>query len=117
MAQSLDFTRLGVAQALLHLETGITHLNDATLADDGVMELHGLAEVQVHMNENVFEGEPVDFSLKDMLKVPASTHVEVIALRPVIDMVVRVEVAHAYLNRTRVHRLLISSQSEGWAAT
>jgi hypothetical protein len=38
-----------------------------------------------------------------MLEIAASTHVEVIALRPVVDVIVRVEVAHADLYGTREH--------------
>jgi hypothetical protein len=71
------------------------------------MEQHRMAEVQVHMNEDVLEGEPVDFGLEDMLKVTASTHVEVVALRPVVDVVIRVEVAHADLDGTGKHDVLL----------
>ena len=75
------------------------------------MKMNGLAEVQVNVDKNVFESKPIDMGLKDMLEVTASTHVEKIALRPVVDVVVRVEVAHADLNGTREHRLLISSRN------
>ena len=62
-----------------------------------------MAEVQVHMDEDILESEPVDRCLEDMLEVAASAHVEKVALRPVVDMVVRVKVAHADLYRTREH--------------
>ena len=55
------------------------------------------------MDEDIFEGEPVDFGLEDMLEVAASTHVEVVALRPVVDVVVRVKVAHSDLDGTGEH--------------
>ena len=111
MAQGLDFASFSIFQALLHLEAGVAYLEDATLTNNGIMEQHGMAEVQVHMDEDIFEGEPVDFGLKDMLEVAASTHVEVVALRPIVDVVIRVEVAHADLYRTREHKLLISSRN------
>jgi hypothetical protein len=38
-----------------------------------------------------------------MLKIAASTHVEVVALRPIVDVVVGVKVAHADLDGTREH--------------
>ena len=117
MAQGLHLARLAVAQELLHLEAGVAHLKDTALADDGVVKLYGLAEVEVDVDKDIFEGQPVDFGLEDMLEVTASAHVEVVALRPVVDMVVRVEVAHANLNWAREHRLFISSQSAEWAAT
>ena len=103
VAQSLHLARFGIFQALLHLETGVAHLTDAAFAYNRVMEKHRLAEIQVHMDENVFECKPVDSGLEDMLEVAASTHVEVVALRPVVDVVVRVEVAHADLDGTGEH--------------
>ena len=62
-----------------------------------------MAEIQVNVDEDVFECEPVDFGLEDMLEIAASTHVEIIALRPVIDVVVWVKVAHSDLDGTREH--------------
>ena len=106
VTQRLDFACFAVAKALLHLETGVAYFNDATLAHNRVVEQHGMAEVQIHVDEDVFECEPVDFGLEDMLKVAASTHVEIIALRPVVDVVVRVKVAHSDLDGTREHFLL-----------
>ena len=103
MAQSLDFASISIFQALLHLETGIANLEDATFTHNGVVEQYGMAEVQVNMDEDIFEGEPVNFALKDMLEIEASAHVEKVALRPVVDVIVRVEVAHADLYRTREH--------------
>ena len=116
MAQGLDFARFSIFQALLHLEAGVAYLEDATFTNNGVVEQHGMAEVQVHMDEDIFKGQPVNFGLEDMLKVSASTHVEKVALRPVVDMVIRVEVAHADLYGTREHKLLISSQNAVSAA-
>ena len=103
MAQRLDLARFGILEALLHLETGVAHLNDAAFTDNRVVEKHRLAEIQVHVDEDVFECEPIDSGLEDMLEVAASTHVEVVALRPVIDVVIRVEVAHADLDGTGKH--------------
>ena len=103
VAQGLDFARLGIFEALLHLKAGVTYLGDSAFTNNRVVEQHGVAEVQIHMDEDIFEGQPVDFGLEDMLKVSASTHVEVIALRPVVDVIVRVKVAHADLYRTREH--------------
>ena len=103
MAQGLDLARLGVAQELLHLEAGVAYLGDAAFTHTGVVELHGMAKVQVHMDEDILEGEPVDGCLEDMLKITATAHVEVVALRPVVDVVVRVEVAHADLDGTGKH--------------
>ena len=103
MAQGLDFARFSIFQALLHLEAGVAYLENATLTNNGVVEQHGMAEVQVHMDEDILKGEPVDFGLEDMLEIAASAHVEKVALRTVVDMVIRVEVAHADLYRTRKH--------------
>ena len=103
MAQGLDLACFSILKALLHLEAGVAYLCDATLADNEVVEQHWVAKVQVHMDEDVFKGQPIDFALKDMLEITASTHVEVVALRPVVDVVIRVEVAHADLYRTREH--------------
>ena len=103
MAQSLDFARFGILEALLHLETRVAYLNDATFTDNWVMEVYGLLEVQVHVDKDVFKSEPVDFGLENMLKVAASAHVEVVALRPVVDVVVRIKVAHSDLDGTREH--------------
>ena len=106
VAQGLDFARFSIFQALLHLKAGVAYLEDATLTNNGVVEQHGMAEVQVHVDEDIFEVEPVDFGLKDMLEIAASAHVEIIALRPVIDMIVWVKVAHSDLDGTREHFLL-----------
>ena len=103
VAQGLDFARFAVAETLLHLETGVAHLGDATLTDNRVVKTDRLAEIQVHVDEDVFECEPVDFSLEGMLEIAASAHVEVVALRPVVDMVVRVKVAHSDLDGTGEH--------------
>ena len=116
MAQGLDFARFSIFQALLHLEAGVAYLEDAAFTNNGVVEQHGMAEVQVHMDEDIFKGKPIDFGLEDMLEIAASTHVEKVALRPVVDMVIRVEVAHADLYRTREHKLLISSRNAVSAA-
>ena len=103
MAQRLDFARFGILQALLHLETRVAYLEDSTFTYNRVVKQDGLAKIQVHMDEDVLEGQPVDFSLEDMLEVAASAHVEVVALRPIVDVVIRVEVAHADLDGTRKH--------------
>ena len=103
MAQGLDFARFSIFKALLHLEAGVAYLEDATFTNNGVVEQHGMTKVQVHMDEDILKGQPVDFGLEDMLEVSASTHIEVVALRPVVDMVVRVEVAHADLDGAREH--------------
>ena len=103
VAQGLDFARVSILEALLHLEAGVAYLSDAALADNRVVEANRLAEVQVHVDEDILEGQPVDFGIKCMFEVATSTHVEVVALRPVVDVVVRVEVAHADLDRTREH--------------
>ena len=108
VAQGLDFTRLGVTQALLHFKAGVAHFGDAALTDNGVMELHGFTEVQVHVDKDVFKGQPIDFGLEDMLEIAASTHVEVVALRPVVDVVVGVKVAHSDLDGTGEHIFLIN---------
>ena len=103
MAQGLDLACFSIFQALFHLEAGVAYLCDATLADNGVVKQHRVAKVQVHMDKDVFKGQPIDFALKDMLEITASTHIKVVALRPVVDVVIRVEVAHADLYRTREH--------------
>ncbi len=103
VAQGLDFARFSIFKALLHLEAGVAYLEDATFTNNGIMEQHGMAEVQVHMDEDILKGQPVDFGLEDMLEIATSTHVEVVALRPIVDVVIRVEVAHANLDGTRKH--------------
>ena len=103
VAHGLDFARLAIAKKLFHLEAGATNFSDTALADNLVVKQHRSAEIQVHMDEDVFEGQPIDGRLKNMLKITASTHVEVVALRPVVDVVVRVEVAHSDLDGTREH--------------
>ena len=103
VAQGLDFARLGIFEALLHLKTRVTYFGDSAFTNNRVVEQHGVAEVQIHVDKDIFEGQPVDFGLEDMLKVSASTHVEVIALRPIVDVIVRVKVAHADLYRAREH--------------
>jgi len=65
--------------------------------------MHWLAKVQVHVDEDILESQPVDSGLEDILEIAASTHVEEVALRPVVDVVVRVEVAHADLDGTGEH--------------
>ena len=105
MAQGLHLARFGILQALLHPEAGVAHLDDAALANDRIVKLHRLAEVKIHMDENVFEGQPIDFGLEDMLEVAASAHVEVIALRPVVNVVIGIEVAHADLDGTGEHNV------------
>ena len=103
MAQGLDFARFSIFQALLHLEAGVAYLEDVTFTYNGVVKQHRLTEIEIHMDEDILEGEPVDGCLEDMLEVTASAHVEKVALRPVVDVIVRVEVAHADLYRTREH--------------
>ena len=106
MAQRLDLTRFGILETLLHLETGVAHLDETAFAHNRVVEMHGNTEIKVDVDEDIFESQPVDSGLKDMLEVAASTHVEVVALRPVVDVVVRVEVAHADLDGTGEHGML-----------
>ena len=103
MAQGLDLTCFSIFQALFHLEAGVAYLEDATFTYNGVMKQHGFTEIEIHMDEDIFKGHPIDFGLEDMLEVAASAHVEKVALRPVVDMVVWVEVAHANLYGTREH--------------
>ena len=103
VAQGLDFARFSIFKALLHLKAGVAYLEDAAFTNNRVVEQHGMAEIQVHMDEDILEGKPVDFGLEDMLEVAASAHVEKVALRPVVDVIIRVEVAHADLYRTREH--------------
>ena len=106
MAQGLDLARFGVFQALLHLEARVAYLGDSAFADNRVVEMHRHTEVEVNVNKDIFEGQPVDFGLEDVLEVAASTHVEVVALRPVVDVVVRVKVAHSDLDGTGEHLML-----------
>ena len=106
MAQRLDFARFCILQALLHLETGIAHLGDAALTHNVVMEMHGMAEIKVDVNKHIFECKPVDLCLEDMLEVSASAHVEEVALRPVVDVIIRVEVAHSDLDGTGKHNVV-----------
>lgn len=106
VTQRLDFVGLDIAQALLHLEAGVAQFGDTALAHNVVMEMHGMAEIKVDMDENIFEGQPVDLGLEDMFEVSASTHVEEVALRPVVDVIVRVEVAHADLDGTGKHNVV-----------
>lgn len=103
MAQCLDFTRFRIFQALFHFKTGVAHLSDTALADNRVVKQHGMAKVQVHMDKNILECEPIDWRLEDMLEVSASAHVEEVALRPVVDVIVRVKVAHSDLDWTGEH--------------
>ena len=103
MAQGLDFARLGIFEALLHLKAGVTYFGDSAFTNNRVVKEHRFSKVQIHVDKDIFKGQPVDFGLEDMLKVSASTHVEVVALRPVVDVVVRVKVAHADLYRAREH--------------
>ena len=103
MTHCLDFARFAVSQALFHLKAGVAHLGDAALADDVIMETYRIAEIKVDVDENIFESQPVDLGLEDMLEVSASAHVEEVALRPVVDVVIRVEVAHSDLYGTREH--------------
>ena len=107
VAQRLDLASFGVLQALLHLEAGIAHLDDTALAEDGIMETHGLTEIKVDVDEDIFKGKPVDWLLELMLKVAASAHIEEVALRPIVHVVVRIEVAHADLDWTGEHFQLI----------
>ena len=50
VTQGLDFARLGVAQALLHLEAGVAYLDDATFADNRVVEMHRHTEIKVNVD-------------------------------------------------------------------
>ena len=45
VAQSLDFSSLCVTKKLFHLEAGVAHFKDTTLADDGIVKLNRLSEV------------------------------------------------------------------------
>ena len=67
------------------------------------MEMHGMTEIEVDVDKHIFEGQPVDLGLENMFEVTASAHVEKVALRPVVDVVIRVEVAHADLDGTGKH--------------
>ncbi len=103
MTHCLDFARFAVSQALFHLKAGVAHLGDAALADDVIMETYRIAEIKVDVDKNIFKGKPVDWCLELMLEETASTHVEKVALRPVVDVVVWVKGAHADLDGTRKH--------------
>ena len=106
MAQRLDFARFCILQALLHLEAGVAQFGDTALAHNVVMKMHGMTEIKVDVDENIFESQPVDLGLEDMFEITASTHVEEVALRPVVDVIVRVEVAHSDLYGTREHNVV-----------
>ena len=101
MADRLYEACLLVHQALLHLKAGITHFGDHRFTSEVVVKMNGHLEIKLHMNQYVFKGKPIDLLLESMFKKTASTHVEVVALRPVVDMVVRVKIAHADLDGTR----------------
>lgn len=103
VTQRLDFVCLDITQALLHLEAGVAQFGDTALAHNVVMEMHGMTEIKVDVDEDIFECKPIDWRLEDMLEIAASTHVEEVALRPVVDVIIRVEVAHADLDGTGEH--------------
>ena len=103
MAQRLDLARFCILQALLHLETGIAYFRNATLAHNVIVEMNRMTEIKVDVDKHILECKPIDLGLEDMFEVAASTHVEEVALRPIIDVVIRVEVAHANLDGTREH--------------
>ena len=92
-----------IHKPLHHLEAGVAHLEDRRLAHQLVMEPDRQPEVEIDMDQHILKGEPIDLGVEDMLEVAASTHVEVVALRPVVDVVVRIQVAHADLDGTREH--------------
>ena len=58
----------------------------------------------------IFKCKPLDLLLERMFKKTASTLVELVALRPIVDVIVRVEVAHANLDGTREHIFAIKGQ-------
>ena len=106
MAYGLDQASLLIHKALFHLEAGVAHLGDDRLALQVIVETDGHLEVHLDMHKDIFEGEPIDGGLEGVLEEAASSHVEVMALRPVVDVVIRVEVAHSDLYRTGKHIIL-----------
>ena len=105
MANGFHEAGLLIHQALLHFEAGVANFGDDRLANQIVMEMDGQLEIHLNMDQHIFKGQPVDFLVEGVFKKAASTHVEVIALRPVVHMVVGIKVAHADLDRTREHIL------------
>ena len=105
MADGFHQAGLLVHQALLHLEAGVAHLGDHRFARQIVMEMNGQLEIHFNMDQNIFKSQPVDFLVEGVFKKAASTHVEIMALRPVVHVIVRIEIAHADLDRTREHIL------------
>ena len=97
LAGGLDDACAQVAQLLLHPETLMAEADDPGLADQLVVEADAVAEVHAHMHEHEVEGGPVDGHLQHMLQVVAPSVVEVVTLRPVVDMHEGVQVAHADL--------------------
>ena len=61
------------------------------------MEKDGHFEIHLDMHKDIFKGEPIDGSLEGVLEEAASSHVKIMALRPVVDVVIGVEVAHSDL--------------------
>ena len=105
MADRLDEAGLLVHQMLLHFKAGVAHFGDHRFTSEVVVKMNGHLEIKFHVNQYVFKGQPIDLLLEGVLKKTASTHVEVVALRPVVDMIVRVKVAHADLDGAREHIL------------
>jgi hypothetical protein len=73
------------------------------LTDDLVVNLHRLLEIKLHMDKHITELHPINLIIEKMLKILASSVVEQVTLRSVVDMVKRIEVAHPNLNRAREH--------------
>jgi hypothetical protein len=103
MTDCLDKACLLVHKSLLHFEAGIAHFGNERFTYEVVVKMNGCFEIKFHVNQYVFKGKPIDLLLEGMFKKTASTHVEVVALRPIVDVVVRVKVAHSDLYRTREH--------------
>jgi hypothetical protein len=103
MTKGLLHPSLLIHKTLDHLETGVAHLKDGGFTHQVVMEMDGHLEIEIDMDQHIFKGKPVDLLLEGMFKKAASTHVEVVALRPVVDVVVGVEIAHADLDGAREH--------------
>ena len=105
MAYGFHRASLLIHKALDHLEAGVTHFGDLRLAGEVIMKTNRRLEVELDVNKDVLEGQPVNLLLEGMFKKTASTHVEIMALRPVVHVVVRIKVAHTDLDRTREHIL------------
>lgn len=98
VAGGLNDARTRVPQLLHHFNAFLTNGENFGFADNAVVKLNALLEIQFHVNEHHIHCVPIDGLIEDVFKITAATIVEIVTLGAVVRVGKRVQITHANLN-------------------